>query len=251
MKHVLLKLVACFRPSQGRAIFAVCLAGIISALCALPCYSQSPTITSISKTTTQQFQTITIKGSGFGTQSPYTGDSDYISLLDVSKKPRREAGYLPDNDTVTLIVQHWEDSKIILGGFSGDWGQRNWTLAKGNKEIVRVWNAQSGDGPATKDVKIQGVETTTAISSSLNRPTYGQPVTFTAVVTSSAGPPPDGETVSFMQGEALLGTGTLRDGSASFTTSTLADRAGEINAVYGGDADFGASSSEAVKQVVD
>jgi hypothetical protein len=251
MKHVLLKLVPCFRQSRGRAIIVVCLAGIMSALCVLPCYSQSPKITSISKITTAQLQTIVIKGSGFGTQSPYTGDSDYISLLDQTKKPRWQAGYLPYNDTVTLIVQQWEDSKITLGGFSGAWGTLDYTLAIGDKEQVKVWNAQSGDGPATKDVKIQGAEPTTTLSSSLNPSTYGQPVTFTAVVTSSAGPPPDGETVTFMQGETVLGTGTLSDGSASFTTSTLTDRADAITAVYGGDADFDASTSEAVKQVVD
>src|SRR5580658_10391689 len=93
--------------------------GIVAAAAAA--VAQSPTITSVSKITTEQFQTIVIKGSGFGTQSPYTGDSDYISLLDQTKKPQWQAGYLPYNDTVTLIVMQWEDSRITLGGFSGDW----------------------------------------------------------------------------------------------------------------------------------
>jgi len=63
--------------------------------------------------------------------------------------------------------------------------------------------------------------TTTTLSSSPNPSTYGQAVTFTAVVTSSAGTPPDGETVSFEHGKTVLGTGALSSGSASFTTSTL------------------------------
>ena len=63
--------------------------------------------------------------------------------------------------------------------------------------------------------------TTTALSSSPNPSTYGQPVTFTAMVASRLGAPPDGETVTFMKGKTVLGTGSLSGGSASFTTSTL------------------------------
>jgi hypothetical protein len=247
MKHVLLKLVLRFRPSQGRAIFAVCLAGIMSALCALPCYSQSPTITSISNISIEQFQTIVINGSGFGHQAPYTGDSSYIALDDETKG--WQAGYSGFNDTVTLIVNKWEDSKIVLGGFSGAWGQFNYTLAIGDKEQVEVWNAQSGAGPATKTVRVRGAATTTALTSLPSA--YGQPVTFTAVVSSDDGTPPDGETVTFMQGTTVLGTGTLSGGSASFTTMTRTAEAGAITAVYGGDADFDGSTSKAVKQVVD
>ena len=80
--------------------------------------------------------------------------------------------------------------------------------------------------------------TTTTLSSSPNPSTYGQAVTFTAVVTSSAGAPPDGETVSFMKGTTVLGTGTLSGGSASFTTSTLPVGTNYIKAVYGGDSNF-------------
>ena len=92
--------------------------------------------------------------------------------------------------------------------------------------------------------------TTTALTSSLNPSFYGQPVTFTATVTSKLGPPPDGETVTFMQGPNTLGTGTLSAGSATFTTSTL--RAGPIKiaAVYYGDAQFNVSKSRPLTQQV-
>jgi len=46
-------------------------------------------------------------------------------------------------------------------------------------------------------------------------------VIFTAVVASKIGAPPDGETVSFMKGKTVLGTGSLSGGSASFTTAKL------------------------------
>jgi hypothetical protein len=85
-----------------------------------------PKITSVSKITTSQLQTITIKGSGFGTQAPYTGDSNYIALTDLSKG-KWQAGYSKYDDTVTLIVNSWTNTQITLGGFSGAWGTHNFT----------------------------------------------------------------------------------------------------------------------------
>jgi Bacterial Ig-like domain (group 3)/Beta-propeller repeat/Transmembrane protein 131-like N-terminal len=92
--------------------------------------------------------------------------------------------------------------------------------------------------------------TTTALTSSPNPSIYGQAVTFTAVVTSSLGAPPDGETVSFMKGAALLGTEVLSGGSASFTTSALTVGTNNITAVYGGDSNLVGSKSKAVSQIV-
>ncbi|MGD0792207.1 MAG: Ig-like domain repeat protein [Terriglobales bacterium] len=88
------------------------------------------------------------------------------------------------------------------------------------------------------------------LTSSLNPSTYGQAVTFNAVLTSTIGAPPDGETVTFMNGTRALGTGTLSGGSASFATSKLTGGTDKIKAVYGGDANFGPSTSKALKQVV-
>lgn len=93
--------------------------------------------------------------------------------------------------------------------------------------------------------------TSTTLSSSLNPSTYGQAVTFTAVVASSLGVPPDGELVTFTQGKTTLGTGALNGGSATFATSTLAAGGTDsVKAVYPGDSNFAASTSTAVSQVV-
>jgi hypothetical protein len=92
--------------------------------------------------------------------------------------------------------------------------------------------------------------TITTLSSSQNPSIYGEAVTFTAAVTSSAGTPPDVETVTFKKGTAILGTRTLSSGSARFTTSTLPTGTNPITAMYGGDSNFGASKSKAVSQVV-
>ncbi len=94
------------------------------------------------------------------------------------------------------------------------------------------------------------VVTTTTLSSSSNPSAYGQPVNFTAVVSSNDGAPPDGETVMFIKGAKVWATGTLSGGSATFTTSTLSLGNHVITAVYAGDSNFGASTSKAVKQVV-
>jgi hypothetical protein len=92
--------------------------------------------------------------------------------------------------------------------------------------------------------------TTTHLSSSPNPSIKGQTVTFTAVVTSVLGAPPNGETVTFLEGTKVLGTGALSGGSASFSTSTLFLGTNVIRAAYGGDANFASSKSNAVTQVV-
>jgi len=131
--------------------------GVMMALiCSVPCHA-GPIITSVSQISTQESQTIQIVGSGFGTQAPYTGDTGYIKLFDVTKS--WAAGYLNpgiEDDFVTLIVESWGDSSIVLGGFSGSWGAPNpslpgttWTLNDGDKEEIYVWNPQSGSGPAS------------------------------------------------------------------------------------------------------
>jgi len=89
--------------------------------------------------------------------------------------------------------------------------------------------------------------TTTTLTSSLNPSTYGQAVTFTAVVSPA---PPDGETVSFLAGKKVLGTGTLSGGTANFTSSTLGTGTDKIKAEYTSDGTYGGSASNTVSQGV-
>jgi len=53
-----------------------------------------------------------------------------------------------------------------------------------------------------------------------------------------------------MDGSTEMGTGTLSSGSATYSTSALPVGKSTITAVYGGDEDFAASTSKAVKQTV-
>jgi uncharacterized repeat protein (TIGR03803 family) len=123
--------------------------------------------------------------------------------------------------------------------------------AHGNLYGTTTWGGLGGiSGHGTVFKLMPPPATMTTLTSSLNPSIYGQAVTFTAVVTSKAGTPPDGETVSFMTGQAVLGTGTLSGGSASFTTSTLKVGRTAVKAMYVGDSNFDSSTSTAVKQVV-
>ena len=123
------------------------------------CCAQGLQITSVSQISTSQYQTIVITGSGFGSLSPYTGDSGYIEVFDMTRG--WAAGYVGPcyngttyyggtcSDAVTLAVTSWSDSSIVLAGFSGSWGSGGWVLANGDAVEIAVWNAPSGSGPAS------------------------------------------------------------------------------------------------------
>jgi hypothetical protein len=111
--------------------------------------------------------------------------------------------------------------------------------------------ATLGGGPDAYLTKLDmRPATTITIWSSPNPSIYGQAVTFTAAVNSSIGAPADGETVTFVKGTTVLGTGTISGGVARFTISTLKVGTNLIKAVYGGDSNLFGSKSRAVKQVV-
>lgn len=96
---------------------------------------------------------------------------------------------------------------------------------------------------------ISEADSATTLTSSPNPSIYGQPVTFTAVVTSSYGIPTG--VVSFVEGANLeIGTASLVNGVATFISSTLSVGAHIIKASYGGDAHIAASDSTAVTQQV-
>jgi hypothetical protein len=106
----------------------------------------APEIAGVSTVAAQPNQTITITGGGFGALPPYVGDSNYIQITDVTRG--WNAGYAPGGDAVTLDVPLWTNSQIIIRGFRGGYGQGSWFLTDGDQVLVRVWNAQTGAGPA-------------------------------------------------------------------------------------------------------
>jgi hypothetical protein len=89
----------------------------------------------------------------------------------------------------------------------------------------------------------------TSVTSSLNPSTFGTAVTFMATVQPATLGTPTGK-VTFKDGTATLGAGTLSGRKAKFTTSSLAKGNHSITAVYGGDATFTGSTSPVLIQIV-
>lgn len=94
--------------------------------------------------------------------------------------------------------------------------------------------------------------TSTAISSSIHPSLYGQPITFTATVSSPGGSLPYGsDYITFFQNSNFLGTATLYSGVAALTTTQVYAGLHTITAVYTGDAKFDPSTSPGLRQAVD
>lgn len=119
---------------------------------------------------------------------------------------------------------------------------------------ILVGNQGGGNnGDGSVGVLLNNTEftpTTIVLVSSLNPSLVGQAVTFTASMSSIAGTPPNGESITFHNGSAVLGTGPLSGGIASLMTSSLAAGIDSITAIYGGDGNFGVSTSPELRQVV-
>ena len=123
-------------------------------------------------------------------------------------------------------------------------------LLAGAHNISASYAGDANFTTSTSSAVVQTVKAavSTVVTSSPNPSSYGQAVTFTATLSPA---PIDGETVTFMDGSAVLGTAPLSGGVASFTT-TLPLKVGShsIKAVYAGDATFAASTSAALTQTV-
>jgi hypothetical protein len=128
------------------------------------------------------------------------------------------------------------------------------TLAVAAHSITAVYGGDTNFSTSTSAVLNQTVNqsaTTNVVTSSANPSISGQAVTFTATITpvSPGSGMPTGN-VTFDDGSKVLGTVALTNGTASFTTSSLALGTHSIKAVYAGDTNFKASTSAVLKQVV-
>jgi uncharacterized repeat protein (TIGR03803 family) len=177
--------------------------------------------------------------------------SKYSQAVTFTAVVSSSAGVPPDGETVMFA-----NGATVLGTAALSSGSANFTvsvLPAGTAAVTAAYGGDLNFAASTSNTVKQVVNTaatTTTLTSSPNPSTYGQAVTFTATVASSAGAPPDGETVMFKNGATVLGTAALSRGSASLTTSALPVGTTAITAVYGGDLNFVGSKSKAVKQVV-
>jgi len=99
-------------------------------------------------------------------------------------------------------------------------------------------------------ITVAAASTSTTVASSLNPSSFGEPVTFTANVTSSTGLIPSGN-VQFKDGKTVLGVVQLNaSGVASYSTPLLGAGSHSVTAVFVGSLNFAESISPVLTQVV-
>ena len=104
----------------------------------------------------------------------------------------------------------------------------------------------TANNSSTASINVSKAATTTSLSADNVAPTFGQPVTFTAVVAPAAAT----GTVVFSDGANTLGMATLTGGSASLTVSSFSGGTHSIVATYEGDNTYAASTSAALAVAV-
>lgn len=137
---------------SGQGTFTIGAANVTAALCLSifpsACSSSGlPTVPSIQKISPilpQQTQTITISGTGFGSAEATSVNTPNLRIFDLTGG--WAAGYKGsgEDDRVGVQIASWSSTQIVLQGFTGQYGQNNWTLQAGDRLTVEVWNPQSG-----------------------------------------------------------------------------------------------------------
>ncbi|HEY2786847.1 MAG TPA: Ig-like domain repeat protein, partial [Fimbriiglobus sp.] len=125
------------------------------------------------------------------------------------------------------------------------------TLTVGTHSVTARYEGAGGFSTSTSSAfsqTVNGAATTTTLVGAPNPSNFGDSVTFTATVGSTAGTPTG--TVTFFDGANQLGTGSLTGGTATFSTSTLTVGSHSITASYGAAGNFAGSTSSAFTQTV-
>jgi hypothetical protein len=147
--------------------------------------------------------------------------------------------------TTTLGVANLSKGKATLS---------TTTLGAGEHPVVAEYSGDSHYGTAVSSSLTQVVAKATTevtLASSLNPAPFGSSGTLkahVAAVAPGAGTPAG--TITFSEGETVLGTVQLSGGSASLSLKSLAPGEHAISAAYSGDANDKASEAGPVKQVV-
>jgi probable HAF family extracellular repeat protein len=145
----------------------------------------------------------------------------------------------------------------ILHGFlwTPSGGMQDFTVLAGLASCKQIYAAQVNDFgviaiSTNKGGYLLVPKMAATFTSSVNPSVLGQPVTFTATMTTMIGPPSDGETVQFVAGGKMLGSAKLKGGVAHFTTSAIPAGAHAVVSTYSGDANYLPSKYMAITQVV-
>ncbi len=207
---------------------------------------------------------ITAFYSGDNTDSPVTSAAISQTVNQASTTTSLTSGQNPSNIgapvTLTAIVTpsnatgavQFFNGSTLLGLATVSVGEAQLTttaLPAGTYSLTAAYKGDANYTASTSAALLQTVNktvTTTTLISSWNPSLVGGAVTVTALVTPGIGT----GSVQFFDGSTVLGTGTLSNGSASFTTAALAHGPHSITAVYGGDGSYTGSTSAALSQSV-
>lgn len=133
-----------------------------------------------------------------------------------------------------------------------------WTQAFGARDLNAMAGYKSLAGPTginnAGQIVMESMQVLTPLiqvflTATPNPAVAGQPVTLTATVTSIAGPPPDGEVVSFVMGATVLGTAPITGGNASLTVPIPKGSHG-LSVIYPGDKVYKRAVAVKVTEVV-
>jgi len=171
--------------------------------------------------------------------------STFSQMVTFAATVSSSQGTPPDGETVTF-----KQGATVLGTGALSGGMASFSTSSLNAGTLTITAGYSGDATlatssGTVKQTVKKATTGTTLTSSPNPSSAGQTVTFTSVVSSSAGTP--GGTVTFKQGTTTLGTGTLdATGMATYSISSLAVGSDKIVATYGGSTNYATSKSPAV-----
>jgi len=144
------------------------------------------------------------------------------------------------------FVQDLTPSNTSTGGETPGANYFVITNLSGGAFDLLITNSFYGGVSAVEVVANEAASGCTLTVSATNVP-YGTPVTFTNRVVPM---PANGENIAFLDGDTILGTGTLNGGVATFTPSALSIGSRSITAIYGGNAGYLASTSSIVAVTV-
>ncbi|MCW2857659.1 MAG: hypothetical protein JWR52_3274 [Marmoricola sp.] len=168
----------------------------------------------------------------------------------------------PATGKPTGVVQIWEGSELLgatslapsstAGTSVATFVTSDLSSGAHALQAVYVGNYNFTGATAATSETVSRAPSVSGIASSVNPAVYGDPVTFTATVSSVGGTPTG--SVTFKEGSTVLGTATLANAGANQTASVSVAglHAGTHNvvAVYDGDTSTAGSTSPAFSEIV-
>jgi CSLREA domain-containing protein len=181
--------------------------------------------------------------------------------LTATLSPYVEEPFTTDGETVTFF-----DGTTSIGTGTLSAGVATLNISSLRSGTHNLTVTYTGDGNFSSStsgavtVTISPIVTTLQLYSNPNPSILGAPVTLSAILSPDfvGGSNTDGETVTFYNGNAVLGTGTLSDyglgatnvGMATLNVASLPDGIDKLTASYPGDGIYSAATSNTVPQAV-